>query len=63
MSKIFDRFRVIRDNVDKIIDVAQKAEDNPEKRVEGKFVKIDFPIITRGTIPFEEAVTHQSEEE
>ncbi len=63
MSKIGGKFAIIRDNVGKILDVVKRPEDNPEKRVEGKFVKIDFPIITRGTIPFEEAVTHQSEEE
>ena len=62
MSRIFDRLRVIRDNVGKITDVTQKAEDTPEKRIAGKFVKIDFPIITRGTIPLEADETQQSEE-
>ena len=62
MSKISNRLAVIRDNVGKIIDVSKRAEELPEKQVEGKFVVINFPIIKRGIIDAKGNVIPQSEE-
>ena len=63
MSKIGGKFAIIRDNVGKILDVVKRAEDNPEKRIIGKFVSVKFPDIKRGFIVEQADGTQQSEEE
>ena len=62
MSKIGGKFAIIRDSVGKILDVARKPEDNPEKQVVGKFASVKFPDIKRGVIVEGEGVKQQSEE-